>query len=251
MVHMPPEHHPIDLDPSPAETVVEFGPEETPAARRRRHLAGLGRGLTTDRRLVPLAAALAAVALLTSLVSEWQVTTVDAAVFGSDGDFGARPVPTDISELGTLGGAFLVGVFPLVVTVVLTIFGPPAGRRWVRLAGLSVGGTLLGLLFALTVSISSQSRVVPNLYSMSLEPGQMDIGYGRGLWCAGAAVLLAMLALFYSDRTATWTWRRPAAEDDEERRPVDEPFELTVGPAKPFTVLGGDERPTGRQGISG
>ncbi|GAA0563055.1 hypothetical protein GCM10010172_52980 [Paractinoplanes ferrugineus] len=250
---MPPERPPIDLDPPPAETVAEFGPVQAPPTGRRRQLADLGRGLTTDRRLVPLAALLGAVALLASLVSEWQVTTVDAAVFGSDGDFGDRPVPTDISELGALGAAFLVGVFPLVVAVVLTIFGPQAGRRWVRLAGLSVGGTLFGLLFALMVSIGGQSRVVPNLYSMSLDPGQMHIGYGRGLWCAAAGVFFAMLALYYSDRSGSWTWRRPATDGDEQV-PVDEPFELTVGPAKPFTMLGNDhDTPSGsgRQGISG
>ncbi|GAA2636077.1 hypothetical protein [Paractinoplanes durhamensis] len=237
---MPPEHQSIDLDPSPPESVVEFGAETAPR-RRRWNASGLGHSLVGDRRLVPLTAALAAVALLASLVSEWQVTTVDAAVFGGDGDFGDHAVPTDLNDLGAFGTAFLVGLFPLVAAVVLTMFGPPAARRWVRLTGLSVGGTLLALHFALTVSIGEQSRVVPNLYTISLEPDQVDIAYGRGLWCALAGLVLAMIALYLTDRHGpadAWTWRRPPAVPESTAH--EEPLDLTVGPAKPFTLLGGD-----------
>ncbi|GIF25008.1 hypothetical protein Ate02nite_77380 [Paractinoplanes tereljensis] len=206
-----------------------------------------------------MAAALGAVALLASLVSEWQVTTVDAAVFGSENDVGDRLVPTDLTDLGAFGAAILVGLFPLVVSVVLTMFGPPAGRRWARLAGLSVGGTLLGLLFALAVSLGGQSRVVPYLYSMSMNPDQMQIGYGRGLWCAFAGVGFAVLALYLADRhtpapvadepaaeepPAVWSWRRPSGAD--EQVVPDAPLELTVGPAKPFTLLRDDrDKPSG------
>ena len=206
--------------------------------RRRWNLSGAARNLAADRRAVPLAGVLGAVALLAALISEWQVTTVDAAVFGSDGAFGDRLVPTGVTDLGALGGAFLTGLFPLVATVVLAIFGPPAGRRWVRLAGLSVGGTLLGLLFAITVSLGDESRVMPGLYTISLEDNQVEFGYGRGLWCALAGVGLAMLALYLSGRAATWTWRRQPARDE----PVipDQPLELTVGPATPFSALTND-----------
>ena len=88
MGHMPPEYRPIDLDirPAPApsspplsppEEVVEFG-GDPPASPRRRQASGALRALATDRRVVPLTALLGAVAVLASLISEWQITTVDA-----------------------------------------------------------------------------------------------------------------------------------------------------------------------------
>ena len=246
MGHMPPEHHRTDVEDPTAGEVVEFG-GDPPPARRSWYPAGLGRSLAADRRMVPLAAVLGAVALLASLVSEWQITTVDAEEFG-----GAHPVRTDVIDLGTLGTAFLVGLFPLVVAVVLTMFGPPAARRWVRLTGLSIGGTLLGLLFATAASLGDQSRPAPELFTMQFDENQVQFGYGRGLWCAVVGVLLAMLALYLVDRrprTADaaptpaedeppWVWRRPPAAHPEPA--ADQPLELTVGPAKPFTLLGDD-----------
>jgi hypothetical protein len=248
---MPPEHHPTDVDDPPASEVVEFG-GEPPTTRRRFRPAGLGRSLATDRRVVPLAAALGAVALLASLVSEWQLTTVDPEVFG--GEAGSHPIPTDVIDLGALGTGYLVGLFPLVAAVVLTMFGPPAGRRWVRLAGLSIGGTLLALLFATAASLGDQSRPVPEVYTLQFDENQVQFAYGRGLWCAAAGVLLAMVALYLADRRPVtapatgaaapaalqdeppWTWRRPPAAREEPA--ADQPLELTVGPAKPFTLLG-------------
>lgn len=251
MGHMPPES-PIDLDTAPPGEVVEVG---IPAPRRGSwSTAGLGRALAADRRLVPLAAALGALALLTSLISEWQVTTVDAALYG-DGHVGNRMLRTDVTDLGSLGAAFLVGLFPLVATVVLAMFGPLADRRRLRLAGLSVGGTLLGLLVALTASIGSESRAIPRVYLLQLDDNQITVGYGRGLWCAFAGVALATLALYLVDRhlpavpvaldddegdqeaTAIWTWRRPPGGPDD--RDPDEPLELTVAPVKPFTLADG------------
>ncbi|GIM88587.1 hypothetical protein [Paractinoplanes toevensis] len=260
---MPPEHGPIDTDPSPttvppADEVIEFGAVKAPR-RRRWSATGLGHTLAGDRRVVPVAAALGAVALLVSLISEWQVTTVDAAVFGPEGAVGDQLVPTGLTDLGAFGTAVLVGLFPLVAAVVLTMFGPPAGRRWARLGGLSVGGTMLGLLFALAVSLGDQSRVVPYLYTMSLSPDQLQAGYGRGLWCALAGVCFVLLALYLADRhtaalvadepvaeepPAVWSWRRPSAGD--EQVVPDSPLELTVGPARPFTSLGDDrDKPSG------
>src|SRR4029450_4634424 len=57
-----------------AEAVVEFGAPE-PAARGRRRWSAteIIVGLGSDRRTVPLAAAVGAVALFASLISEWQV----------------------------------------------------------------------------------------------------------------------------------------------------------------------------------
>ncbi|WP_433299387.1 hypothetical protein ACQP2F_46040 [Actinoplanes sp. CA-030573] len=253
---MPPEHDPIDLGLPPAGEVVEFGGDE-PAPRRRWNVSGVGRSLATDRRVVPLTAALAAVAGVASLISEWQVTTVDPEVFGNGA--GARPIATDVTDLGALGTGYLVGMFPLVAAVVLTLFGPPAGRRWVRLIGLSVGGTMLALLFATAASLGDQSRPVPSLYTLQFDENQVQWSYGRGLWCAAAGVALAMVVLYLADRhrpappiarqsapppeEAEWSWRRPPAPREEP--PPDQPLELTVGPAKPFTSFGDDrDKPT-------
>lgn len=260
---MPPEYRPIDLDPPPAGAadtepaageVLEFG-ADAPRSRRRWNTAGLGRALITDRRAVPLAAGLGAVAVLASLVSEWQVTTVDSQEFG--GEVGAHPIPTDVIDLGAFGTAFLVGLFPLVFAVVLTMFGPAAGRRWARLGGLSVGGTLLGLLFATVTSLGGESRTLPTIAALQFDQSQVQVAYGRGVWCAVAGVLLAMAALYLADRhqpvvpsapasaetpvvsdEPAWRWRRPPSPREEQ--PTEQPLELTVGPAKPFTSLGDD-----------
>ncbi|MFI5893191.1 hypothetical protein ACIA5D_24090 [Actinoplanes sp. NPDC051513] len=255
---MPPEHRPIDLDEPPPvppdDEVVEFGDDARPS-RRRWSTAGLGRAMVTDRRIVPLTAALGAVALLASLISEWQVTTVDAEVSG--GEVGAHPIATDIIDLGALGTGYLVGLFPLVCAVVLTLFGPAAGRHWARLAGMSVAGTMIALLFATATSLGDQSRTVPDLYTLQFDKDQVQFTYGRGLWCAVAGVVLAITALYLAERhqpdavpsasaeapaatdDSAWRWRRPPAPREEEP-PADQPLELTVGPAKPFTSLGDD-----------
>lgn len=247
MGHMPPESHPIQLDRPPPEAVVEFG--AAPAPRRRWSTIGFGRSMLADRRLVPVAAALAAVAFLASLVSEWQVTTVDGS------EAGDKLLPTDVTDLGALGAGYLVGLFPLVAAVVLTMFGPPAGRRYSRLTGLSVGGTLLGVLIALATTLGGESRIITRIYAIQLDDNQMKFGYGRGLWCAFAGVLLALVALYLADRhlpagppsvdapaedapATVWSWRRPPAAPEE--RDPDQPLELTVAPVKPFTSLSDD-----------
>ena len=264
MVAMALEPRPIEPDTAPPEAVVEFG--SPPPARRRWSTSAMGRGwgrdLAADRRTVPLAAALAAVAILASLISEWQITTVDRAVFvGGAGD---RLIPTEVTDLGALGGGYLVGVFLLAAMTVLTMFGPPAGRQYARLTGLSAGGTLLGVLLAIANSLGGQSRIVSRLYTLQVEGEQLQLAYGRGLWCAFVGVLLAGLALYLAGRhltpvpaaaessaestaatTDTWSWRRPSGPVEE--RPVDEPLELTVGPATPFTSLSDDRDMPGRR----
>jgi len=259
MGHMPPEHQPIDLDvppaPAPGE-VVEFG-GDAPVSRPRRQAGGFLRALATDRRVVPLTALLGGVAVLVSMISEWQVTTVDAEEF--TGGVGPHTVSTGLIDLGALGSAYLIGIFPLVAAVVLTLFGPAAGRRWARLGGLCAGGTLLAVLFATTASLGSESRVLPNLVRMQFDKDQIQMAYGRGLWCAAVGVVLAMVALYLADRhqprvpappsgsgdapppiadEPVWSWRRPPAAREE--ADPDQALELTVGPAKPFTSLGDD-----------
>lgn len=242
---MPVPPQPIDLGSTspPPESVIEFGsePDAERPARRRRSLSGFGQELLADRRLVPLAAAMAAVAAFGSLISEWQVTTVDAAALGN-GELGDKVLPTDLADLGAFGGAYLTGLFLLVAAVVLTLFGPPPGRRYARLCGLGIGGAVLGVLLSLTSLLGDQSRLFSRLYTLELSTDQLKVAYGRGLWCALAAVVLALAALYLAERRpASWAWRRPEADDEEA---TEEPFELTVGPATPFTSQADDhDRP--------
>ena len=254
MVLMPPEHHLNDLDASAP--VVEFG-SAAPPPRRRLNLAGLGRGLVTDRRVVPLAAALGAIALLASLVSEWQVTTVASEALNGDSsdgatDLGSRIMGVGVTDSGALGAGYLIGLFPLIAALVLTVFGPPAGRRYARLAGLSVGGTLAGVLFALYSSLGEQSRLFTDVYLIAADSDHIRVAYGRGLWCAFGGVALMLFALYRAglgapapavgaaegDPGAIWSWRRPPASEQENG--PDEPLELTVGPTTPFNPRGGD-----------
>jgi hypothetical protein len=251
MGHMPSEDRPIDLDDPPSGEVVEFG-GDAPVRDRRWSFSAFTRSLAVDHRVVPLTAALGAVAALASLVSEWQVTTVDPEVFGDGGS--ANPISSGITDVGALGTGYLVGLFPLVSVVVLTLFGPPAARRLVRLVGMSIAGTMLGLLFAIAAALGSESRPVPEIYTLQFDQKQIQFSYGRGLWCAVAGVLLAMLALYLAERLApppasaaeasspaedpSWAWRRPPSPREEPA--PDQPLELTVGPTKPFNLLKDD-----------
>jgi hypothetical protein len=241
----------MDLMPeTPAEAVVQFGPDDDAAPERTRispsaHLARLA----SDRRVVPLAAALGGIALFGSLVSEWQVTNVDGAFWG-DGEVGARPLETTVADLGDWGGGYLTGLLLLVPAVVLTLFGPAAGRRYTRLTALSICGVLLGMLAAVGSYLGDTSRIVGQVSASNLQEDQVTISHGRGIWCAAAGVALTLLAMYLAGRASgagpgrsdeepedepptVWSWRRPA--DDAEDRPPDAPIGLTVTPAKPFT----------------
>jgi hypothetical protein len=254
-----PASEPQPIDVTPPEAVVEFGPSRPP--RRRWSGAAVARALLADRRVVPLSAVLAAVAFFGSIVSEWQITTVDQA-YSLTGR-GKLSLPTGAADLGALGTGLLIGIFLLVSTVVLTMFGPPAGRRYASLVGLSAGGTLLGLLLALSFSLGSDSRAVPRTF-IDVDSNDVQIAYGRGLWCAIAGTLLAMLALYLAarmappaseaeaeDPPAIWSWRGPR---ETEQPVVEEPLGLTVSPVQPFTPSADDRgKPNGSsgRGISG
>ncbi|MEU8816314.1 hypothetical protein [Actinoplanes sp. NPDC048796] len=243
---MPAQQQPIDLGVAPAESVVEFGPEPP---TRRRWQSGFVRELAGDRRVVPVLTGLAGVAALASLFSEWQVTTVDAEVLS--GDVGKRAVAAGVGDLGALGTGYLIGLFLVVPAVVLTMFGPPAGRRYARLAGLSAAGTALGLLIALAAELGDRSGTIDRVYEIALDKDQISLTYGRGLWCALAAMALILAALHQAGRylgrpdkvdddetsapVEPWSWRRPTSEDDKQ---PDAPLDLTVAPVKPFTSYG-------------
>ena len=256
---------------SEPQAVVEFGPapEESPAGRRRWNVTEFAAGLAGDRRVVPLAAAVGAVALFGALVSEWQITVLDASRFAG-GDNVAGPLTIGIADLGALGGGFLAGMFVLVAAAVLVIFGPVAGHGYARLVGLSTGGVLLALLAALASTLGDTTRAVEGIFLLEFEGDQMQLSYGRGLWCALIGVLAVMLALYLSGRhtppapatsstssssseddpvdepAPVWSWRRPRTDAPPEPGP-DAPLDLSVSSTTPFTSLSDDrDKPTGR-----
>ena len=257
---MSPDPQPVSAEPTPIEagSVIEFGPD--PATPRRRgprfNTAAWASALVADRRLVPLAAALGAVALFASLVSEWQVTNIDATLL-LDGQVGSKALPTTIADLGAWGGGYLFGVFVLVATTVLVLFGPGPGRRYARLIALSTGGVLLALLAAVGSELGDTSRLLDQTFMASVTPAQVQLAYGRGLWCALFGVAAMMVALILAGRPGlpgeaagggeelpqVLSWRRPR---EEEHKP-DEPFDLTVSSAKPFSASTDDRD----KGISG
>ncbi len=280
MDFMSPDPQPIGPGPAPPETVVEFGadPDEPRPQRRRPSATEIVRSLAADRRAVPLAAAVGAVALFASLMSEWQITVMDTTPFGENRG-GNRPLPSGIGDLGALGGGFLAGLFLLAGTTVLVLFGPAAGRRHARLTGLATGGVLLAVLAALAGSLDETSRAVDLIFTLDLDEDELQLSYGRGLWCALFGVAAVLLALHLAGRhtpaparpatdgaeveqpaapvddPVVWSWRRPKAAAGDEQLP-DAPFDLTVSPTKPFTSLSDDrDKPSGDDpkpgGISG
>ena len=207
-----------------SESVVEFG--TTPSTSRfgvsrKLGLDRLGlRELGTDRRLPVLVAGLGAVAVFASLISEWQVTTVEAIDYG-DGELGdAQLLPTDLIDLGGAGGAYLGGLFLMVVALVLALFGPASGRRYARLAGFGAGGLLLALLLAMVQLLSTETRLVSRYFTINMDVGQTQVAYGRGVWCALAGVSAGLLALWLAGREPAGEdgprWRRTAVTEDDE-----------------------------------
>ncbi|GGK93752.1 hypothetical protein [Mangrovihabitans endophyticus] len=259
---VPPPRQPAASQRDEGESVIDFGapPGDAPrSARRRWDASGTLRGLLADRRLVPVTAALAAIALFASLISEWQVTAVDTTVFGAT-VAGNQPVPTDLGDFGAWAAGYLIGVFVLVTATVLVLFGPAPGRRYARLVGLSAGGVMLGLLFAVEPTLDETSRALGALVTLQLDADQIDLAPGRGIWCALVGVAAAMVALWLSVRhfpaagtvepaetdASAWAWRRTGDADDE-MDPADEPFDLSVSSASPFTSLADDrDRATDR-----
>jgi len=266
---MPPDQQPSIVEPTPVEigSVIEFGGEpDTPRRGRgpRFSIAAWGSSLAADSRLVPLAAALGGVALFASLISEWQVTNVDATLLG-DGQVGTKPLASTIADLGGWGAGYLVGVFLLVAAAVLVLFGPAPGRRYARLLGLSAGGVLIGLLAAVGSELGDTSRALNAVSNASFTQDQIQLEYGRGLWCAlfgvaatGLALILAgrhllppeeyvLVSTEHADEPAevmppAWSWRRTrSAAEELAERPPDEPFDLTVSAVRPFTPAN-DER---------
>ena len=264
-------------DPTRQTSVVEFGADAVEAhpGRRRGSVAGFAMSLGSDRRVVPLAAVLGGVALFGSLVSEWQITSVDTTVFGGV-QAGNRPIASGIADLGGWAGGYLAGLFVLVATTVLVLFGPAPGRPYARLVGLSSGGLLLAMLAAIASHLGDSTRALDVVFTLALNDDQLQISYGRGIWCAVFGVVATMVALYLAGRHAlpptgagpgdekadggatpeslptVWSWRRPRDVDDDDEQPPAEPFDLTVTSTRPFTSLMDDrDKPSKRPGISG
>jgi hypothetical protein len=261
-----PQPTPPPASSAPEQHVVEIGtePGEPRAGRRRFSATEIVTSLAADRRVVPLAAAVGGVALFASMVSEWQITMLDTSRF-ADSEIGTRSLTVGLADLGALGTGFLTGVFLLVIAVVLVLFGPAAARGYARLIGLSTGGVLIAVLAALASTLDDRTRAVEGIFVLEFDEDQLQLSYGRGMWCAFVGVAALLLALYLSARHApapvpagkpdspdeivepppVWSWRRPRTDSDE--RPPDEPFDLTVSATRPFTSLSDDrDKPTDR-----
>jgi hypothetical protein len=214
----------MSLDPPPAPP-EDVGPRRAPVS-----LTRLARAVANDHRLILLSAAVGGLALVVSLMSEWQVTVMDSAVVG-EGGFGG-PIPTRIADLGAWGTGYLTGLFPLAAGMVVLLFGPPAGRTYARLAVLSTCGVLLALLAGLAADLNLRSRALANGFMFQTDTVGVDPSYGRGIWCAAFGVAAVTCAAYLSGRP--WRRPRPDRSTTDDLAP-DGPFDLTVTPTTPFT----------------
>lgn len=261
MGHMAPDSPTHAASPAQtSESVVEFGgaPEPATGRRRRFSLTELAGGLAADRRSVPVAAVVGAVALFASLISEWQITVVNSSDFSERRGAG-QPLAAGVADLGALGGGYIAGLFVLAGAVVLVLFGPPQGRRYARLLGLTAGGMVAALLVALVQTLSAESRARNVIVMFDITAEQMELTYGRGLWCGFVGVAAVALALWLAGRhlaaappvaaaaadddedtdgpapaPEVWSWRRPQRSAPEDAG-VEAPMDLTVTSTTPFT----------------
>ncbi|PWK34668.1 hypothetical protein BC793_12660 [Actinoplanes xinjiangensis] len=215
------------MDPM-AESVISFGAGDSP---RRAILRDLGR----DRRLPGLVAGLGAVAAFGSLISEWQSTAIRE--LGVDGEQlpEERVLLANLLDLGGVGAGYLIGLLLLAVAVVLTLFGPAPGRAYTRVAGFALGGVLLALLLSLVQYLNETSALLPK-YLMAFnvtEEDSLRTAHGRGLWCALAAVTLALVALWMPARTVAEDPEPPVTE-------ADDALDVTITPTTPFASYPGE-----------
>lgn len=230
-----------------ATAVVEFGPAHEPE----RKLTGKVRErvlsrVRLDDRAIPAVAGLGAVTVFVSLLSDWQMTSVNVEDTGL-GAQTTQDVSAGLTDLGSWGTGYLMGVFGLVACLALVLFGAPAVRRHARLAGLGVSGALLALLVAVAVELGRNSLVYPVFYIVPQEPA---VSYRPGVYLAFLGVAGLGLALYLAgrlpapsgtvdtgtgDRTESlWRWRRRQASVEPRTEDEAGPVDLTVSPAAPF-----------------
>lgn len=243
----------MSQDAAAEPTVVDWAePDEPePGGRFGAALATLRR----DRRVLLTAAGLAAVALVASLIGEWQVTTVtpDASTVDLGADSTTQRLAAGIGGIGTWGAGYLMGIFLAVAGAAVVLFGPAAGRAQVRLATLGGCGALLALLVAAWNDLGQRSAMVTFIGGGGPS---LTLAHGRGISAAIVGTLLLGGTLFLAgdlrvappaagppaaeptERPAdqdlsVWRPRRSAPAEDE--RP-EEPLDLTVTPVAPFTT---------------
>jgi hypothetical protein len=208
IVTEPPQHPPSSPEP-PDPAVVEWGTERRGVLDR---LAGW-----QHPRLSWALAGLGGVALLGSIIGEWQVI---------ESPFGEED-PTESLTMGIgntlVWGAFwLVGGLLLAVCGVVALAGQPSLRPYARTVGLAVALVELGILIAGTVNLSRES-----IFASPID--QQDLAVGRGVYAAFASVVLIGAALYLA---RTVEWRVPAVV--AEPALGGEPEDLVVGPAEPL-----------------
>lgn len=230
--------------------MVEWGDQDEPRRPRRR--GDLMTRLARDPRMVPVVAGIGAVAVFASLVGEWTIMRVPN--FGPEGVGTVGRTPVGVSDSTNFGAAYLFGVFGIVCCLALVIFGTTAVRRNVRVVGLAITGTVLGVLVAASLTLDNISRL-----GIGEDTG-LRIEYGRGLVMAYVGTALLGLALYLAGRLLgpeptpsappvagadspeqadpdpdpVFSWRRQASTGTPDDELDDVPRDLTVGPTTPF-----------------
>lgn len=243
------EEQAADVTDGPA--VIEWGGA---GAVRRRPWPGPAR-ILRNRWLAPLVAGLGAVAVFASFVGEWATLTIPD--FGGPGENVPLTVTRRVSDMGAVGAAYLVGVLALVGTVTLVLFGALSAHRNARLIGLATAGGLLAIL----VAHATLDEVTENMFLFGPEISiQIEHSHGLVMAYVGTAALgLALVlagwfaptppadgAAVHATEPANeidWPWRRPQRAADAVLADGDEPLDLTVGPARPFTLPDQTDRP--------
>ncbi|MDG4822098.1 hypothetical protein O7635_09555 [Asanoa sp. WMMD1127] len=222
-------------------SVVAFGAGDDPADRSGRPGDRLLR-IARDWRVSAGVATLAAGAACVSLFASWfGVVLPLGEPDPTTGNQSDRLTLFHLGDLGPLATAYLLCLVALTVTTVLTLFGPPAARRALRLGGLALTGASLAILVALVGTIDNYIR---RSFFFLFEV-EYDVDSRAGLTVAFLAVLLAGLALFLAGRTphhpagetpVAWGWQPPRQPHDETAAEVAAaaPLDLSVQPARPF-----------------
>jgi hypothetical protein len=235
--------------------VIEWGADGPPPSRAARALTGL----RSHPRLAPTVAALAALALFGSVLFEWRIWTAASPEEG--GPFPQSETAHSVVSLGSVGTAYLVGLFALAAFGTLALFGAGAVRRHARLVGLSSAVVLLALLVTASTHLDQLGGTIDDLIGNRNVPGSPALlRPGRGIYLAFLGVIGAAVALYLAaparrgpsgpataaDRDhlteedgGDWPWRRPPAVEPSAAGPVD----LTVEPAAPFLPPDDQDRP--------
>ena len=240
-------------DPS-GPAVVAFGGGE-PATDRLRagRFGALLRRVGRDRLVAPILAVLAAVAGFASLTAQWysMVMPIGDVSPGEGGTVG-NTLTFTVSDVGTLGNGYVLGLLALAVASTLALFGPPALRPVLRLGGLTLVGGLVAVLVALGLTFGHS--IERNYFGQDIH---LDLSGKAGLTAAFATLVLAGAALFLAGRgpVATvpaeappvaapdWAWQAPRPARDEAAAEIAAaaPLDLTVQPARPFAHPDGDD----------